>query len=240
MTESRSFYHTLLRNHLQTLIKIVDISNISFFLPECIRFPFVACEILTADVQTLLSAFFGKNPNHLNDMKKVTKGTTDSNDAEDGSPTPDETKDTADPPIESETEKQADDKKTEDQGEKVEKAEEASEEKAPNEADEENKENKEETEVKEEGAKAEDTPADDTNPEAKGEDNMTGALDIEEMPSDKSEEVPEQKDPMHLANYFFGFLEQKELNVTLVGYFCRFLNHLIIKRLTEVPNFLLN
>lgn len=50
----------------------------------------------------------------------------------------------------------------------------------------------------------------------------------------KSEEVQENK--MELANYFFSFLEQEELNVTLVGYFSRFLNHLILKRGIEVTS----
>ena len=30
-----------------------------------IRFPFVATEILTADVETILEAFFGRNPNNI-------------------------------------------------------------------------------------------------------------------------------------------------------------------------------
>lgn len=29
------------------------------------RYPFVSCEVLTADVETLLEAFFGRNPNNL-------------------------------------------------------------------------------------------------------------------------------------------------------------------------------
>ena len=37
-----------------------------------------------------------------------------------------------------------------------------------------------------------------------------------------------------LAYYIFSFLKQKNLNITLVGYFCRVLNHLIIRKQTDV------
>jgi len=56
---------------------------------------------------------------------------------------------------------------------------------------------------------------------------------ITDAKSEKSEEV-ELPTNYDIANYFFSFLEQKELNVTLMGYFTRFLNHLILRRPTEV------
>ena len=58
-------------------------------------------------------------------------------------------------------------------------------------------------------------------------------IKITETKSEKSEEV-ETPVNYELANYFFSFLERKELNVTLMGYFTRFLHHLILRRPTEV------
>ena len=51
-------------------------------------------------------------------------------------------------------------------------------------------------------------------------------------PKEDEEKNPEEveENNKHIANYFFSFLEQETLNVTLVGYFTRFLNHLILKR----------
>jgi hypothetical protein len=61
--------------------------------------------------------------------------------------------------------------------------------------------------------------------------NKVDDFDIEEVKSEEAEEFGEPD----LAEYFFEFLAAKELNVTLVGYFCRFFNILLMRRTTEVP-----
>jgi len=55
----------------------------------------------------------------------------------------------------------------------------------------------------------------------------------EDVQSEKSEEEA-PAGQMELAHYFFSFLSADELNVTLVGYFSRFLNHLLLRRTAEV------
>ena len=52
----------------------------------------------------------------------------------------------------------------------------------------------------------------------------------------KSTETNESKEEtkMELAHYFFSFLNKNELNVTLVGYFCRVLNHILFKKTVDV------
>lgn len=198
---------------------------------------------MTADIQTLLSAFFGKNPNSLNDLKKKTQGTTDSNDLE--SPGEKELDEKPEEPVELPEEESG--KKSEEETDQTKETEETTEsegEKKPEEQKSEEKEgegetekkqeNKEETETTQEPAKTEDVATDDKPSDNKSEDSMPESKEIDEIATEKSEEGPEFKDNMYLANYFFSFLEKKELNVTLVGYFCRFLNHLIIKRLAEV------
>jgi len=63
----------------------------------------------------------------------------------------------------------------------------------------------------------------------------------------QTENNKESKDPAQLddkllflvndgsvAEYFFSFLAQKELNSTLLGYFCRVFDNLFTKKFTEV------
>ena len=52
--------------------------------------------------------------------------------------------------------------------------------------------------------------------------------------SDESESDFKDENKAELAYYFFSFLNNKNLNITLVGYFCRVLNHLIMKKQSEV------
>ena len=58
----------------------------------------------------------------------------------------------------------------------------------------------------------------------------------EDLQSEKSEEET-SGGQMELAHYFFSFLSADELNVTLVGYFSRFLNHLLLRRTNEVRKY---
>ena len=57
------------------------------------------------------------------------------------------------------------------------------------------------------------------------------------LQSDGSESDSKDENNSELAYYFFSFLKNKDLNITLVGYFCRVLNHLITKKQSEVSYF---
>jgi flagellar biosynthesis GTPase FlhF len=176
------------------------------------RFPFTACEILTADVSTIQSAFFGKNPNSTNKSQNNQEFNESWEDyQEEGESGHKKSPGSDDKPTE-ETSPEKEDKK-----ESPEKKEESPE-------------KKEEGEVKKT----------ETTEEVKTETTTEGTKTEEEKPEIKvteSENKPkeeEAKEIPEIANYFFSFLGNKELNVTLVGYFCRFLNHMLMKKPSEV------
>jgi len=63
--------------------------------------------------------------------------------------------------------------------------------------------------------------------------SITVRSPVKDTDSEKSEEETNQG-TSELADYFFSFLSHDTLNVTLVGYFARFLNHIILRRGIEV------
>ena len=85
----------------------------------------------------------------------------------------------------------------------------------------------------EEGAATEEVE----EPRTKERFSITVRRPQEDVQSEKSEEE-EPAGQMELAHYFFSFLSADELNVTLVGYFSRFLNHLLLRRTAEVKGLL--
>lgn len=58
----------------------------------------------------------------------------------------------------------------------------------------------------------------------------------EEKKDENESDAEEEKRKCELAHYFFSFLNKPELNITLVGYFGKVLNHLLLKRQSDVNN----
>lgn len=217
------------------------------------KYPFVACEILTADLQTIQSAFFGKNPN--NNLKSKDNQNDSSNEFEEYQSSPNSDHKAGSDDEGNEGEAQTEDKEAkkdkedkEDTEDKVEK-----EDKVENEVKEE-KEGKDEKDATEEKEGTEETQPEPTEPktdEITTEKKIEGDTSVEDKtatpekePQDKKEdnkEEEEKKEPEEpeepIASYFFKFLEAPTLNITLVGYFCRFLNHLILRRYSDIAEY---
>jgi len=66
------------------------------------------------------------------------------------------------------------------------------------------------------------------------------SFDMDEFGTDNSEECDfaSLEETPRLAQYFFTFLDAKELNVTLLGYFCRVFNNLMLRKPNEISKFL--
>lgn len=50
----------------------------------------------------------------------------------------------------------------------------------------------------------------------------------------KEKEEESEADKYEIAHYFFSFLKHEPLNITLVGYFAKVLNNLILRRQSDV------
>jgi hypothetical protein len=184
------------------------------------KYPFTSCEILTAEVQTILSAFFGQNPNSLkkedtsSDFDKFQKAPSTSDDKE-------ENKEGSDNGEPSETTQEKKDTPTDTGAETGEKVTPPEEQAAPPKEPE----TKLDEEIKE--------PADKIS---ENKDSGKESHTPRSSYSDTSDTKTDKK--MELANYFFNFLSKPNLNITLVGYFCRVLSHIILKKPTEMIDFL--
>jgi len=216
------------------------------------KYPFVACEVMTADIQSLLSAFFGKNPykekpkqqetqeenneGEFDDYQtSPTKETNEENTAETGAEEAEQKEDAAKESENIENTETVEAKEGEETVEVVE-------------DDKENKEAAAQEEVQEKEAEGEGETKEETKEEETGENteveeprtkerfSITVRRPQEDLQSEKSEEE-EPAGQMELAHYFFSFLSSDELNVTLVGYFSRFLNHLLLRRTAEIVSF---
>jgi flagellar biosynthesis GTPase FlhF len=204
-----------------------------------------------------MSAFFGRNPNGGNraPKKTVQKETPEFTDFEPFISAPEENKKDSqeesapktevkpesnqETSNESEKKEEGENQETEKQDTEAEKAIEAEQEnqenKPPVEADKPTSESTQPSEPSGEEPQASTETSEETEKKP-AETEETKAVniadDIEEV---KSEEADDFGEP-DLAEYFFDFLNAEELNVTLVGYFCRFFNILLVRRTTEVHN----
>lgn len=75
---------------------------------------------------------------------------------------------------------------------------------------------------------AKDEPEDEESTDVK-----KGELD-EEKKDENESDTEEEKQKCELAHYFFSFLNKPELNITLIGYFGKVLNHLLLRRQNDV------
>jgi len=208
------------------------------------KYPFVACEVMTADIQSLLSAFFGKNPYKEKPKQQNTQEENNEGEFDDYQSSP--TKEANEENTGVETVEETEQKEETAKGSENIEAKEGEEAVEVVEDEKENKEAAEEAQEKEaegEGETKEETKEEETGesteveePRTKERFSITVRRPQEDLQSEKSEEE-EPAGQMELAHYFFSFLSADELNVTLVGYFSRFLNHLLLRRTAEIVSF---
>ena len=72
------------------------------------------------------------------------------------------------------------------------------------------------------------------NPSQKSPEKSDSSKEYKSHQSDLNESDSTDPPKAELAYYIFSMLKQKNLNITLVGYFSRVLNHLILKKQSDV------
>jgi len=181
------------------------------------KYPFVSCEVLTADVETLLEAFFGRNPNNLKRDSAVSESSREGVHSD----------------LSGDRSQEEDHEDHEGEEEKPSNNGETSPEKADKEQTENQESPKKEDENKEETAEEKKEENIEESPEKAPKDESVEAQE-KSQEQEHPEEPVEKLQPDELPNYFFSFLDGEKLNETLVGYFARFLNHLILRKENDI------